>query len=186
MCCLIIVSFLPWFIYPLMILDVLYLFTYTHNGEEYIKIGLIEFMNSNGILHQIKCPYSPQQNGVVERNNRHILEVTRSHLIDGNVPSHLWGEVVSSAVYLINRTPSSVLKFRRPLDVLSDHCIFPSMVYLLPHVFLDVLYLFTYTHINVQSLKNELSNVFLLGMDQFKKVIVLTIHHQINFISLWR
>ena len=43
-----------------------------------------------------------QQSGVAERKNRHILEVTRSLLIDDNVPSHLWGEAVSSAVYLIN------------------------------------------------------------------------------------
>ena len=59
-------------------------------------------MNSNGILHQTICPYSPQQNGVAERKNRHILEATRSFSIDGNVPSHLWGETMSSAVYLIN------------------------------------------------------------------------------------
>ena len=70
-------------------------------------------MNSKGILHQTTCPYSPQQNGVgvAERKNRHILEVTISLLIDGNVPSHLWGEAMSFAVYLINRTPSNVLNF---------------------------------------------------------------------------
>ncbi|WVZ25126.1 hypothetical protein V8G54_003670 [Vigna mungo] len=64
------------------------------NGGEYFKTELIEFMNSKGILHQTTCPYSPQQNGVAERKNRHILEVTRSLLIDGNVPSHLWGEAL--------------------------------------------------------------------------------------------
>jgi len=74
----------------------------SHNGGEYFKIELIEFMNSNGILHQTTCPYSPQQNEVAERKNRHILEVTRSLLIDGNVLSHLWGEAVRSAIYLIN------------------------------------------------------------------------------------
>jgi len=63
-------------------------------------------MNFNGILHQTTCPYSPQQNEVAKRKNRHILEVTRLLLIDGNVPSHLWGEAVSSTVYLINRTLS--------------------------------------------------------------------------------
>jgi len=59
-------------------------------------------MNSKGILHQTTCPYSPQQNGVAERKNRNLLEVTRSLLIDGNVPSHLLGEAVRSVVYLIN------------------------------------------------------------------------------------
>ena len=81
------------------------------NGREYFKTELIKFMNSKGILHQTTCLYSPQQNGVAERKNRYILEVTRSLLIDGNVPSHLWGEAMSFAVYLINRTPSNVLNF---------------------------------------------------------------------------
>ena len=48
----------------------------------------------------------------------------------------------------------------------------PGFIYHL--MFWDVLYLFTYTYVNVQSLKNELSNVFLLGMDQLKKVIMFT------------
>ena len=109
----------------------------------YFKTELIEFMNSNGILHQTTCPYSPQQNGVAERKNRHILEVTRSLLIDGNVPSHLWGEAVRYTVYFINRTSSSVLNFRRPLD---DHCILPSMVYLPPHVFGCVIFVHLHPH----------------------------------------
>jgi transposase InsO family protein len=116
------------------------------NGGEYFKKELMEFMNSKGILHQTTCPYSPQQNGVAERKNRHILEVTRSLLIDGNVPSHLWGEAVNSAVYLINRTPSNVLNFRRPLDVLSDHCVLPSIVHLLPRVFGCVIYVHLHPH----------------------------------------
>ena len=79
------------------------------NGGEYLKQELTDFMRSVGVIHQTTCPYSPQQNGVPERKNRKLLEVTRSHLIGGHVPSHLWGEALSSAVYLINRTPSSVL-----------------------------------------------------------------------------
>jgi len=67
-------------------------------------------------------------------------------LIDGNVPSHLWGEAVRSVVYLINRTPSSVLNFRRPLDVLSDHCILPSIVSLPSHIFGCVIYVHLHSH----------------------------------------
>ena len=130
------------------------------NGGEYFKTELIEFMNSKGILHQTTCPYSPQQNGVAERKNRHILEVTRSLLIDGNVPSHLWGEAVRSAVYLINRTPSSVLNFRRPLDVLSDHCILPSIVSLPPHIFGCVIYVHLHPHQRTKLEEQTLKCVF--------------------------
>ena len=93
------------------------------NGGEYYKNELKKFMKSIGILHQTSCLDSPQQNEVARRKNRHLLEVTRSLLIGGNIPSYLWGETLGSAVYLINRVPSSVLNFKRPLDALSHHFI---------------------------------------------------------------
>lgn len=97
-------------------------------------------MKSKSILHQTTCLYSRQQNEVAERKNKHILEVTRSLLIEGNVPFHLWGDNMSTTVYMINRTPSSVLNFRKSLDVLSDHCVLPPIVHLPPYIFLCVIY----------------------------------------------
>ena len=49
------------------------------------------------------APYSPQQNGVVERQNRTLLEMTRSILKHMNGPNWLWGEAVRHTTYLINR-----------------------------------------------------------------------------------
>jgi len=43
-------------------------------------------MKSHGILHQTSCAYIPQQNGVVERKNRHFVETTCTLLIHGGVP----------------------------------------------------------------------------------------------------
>jgi len=142
-------------------------------------------MNSKGILHQTTCPYSPQQNGVAERKNRHILEVTRSLLIYGNVPSHLWGEAVRSSIYLIYRTPSSVLNFRRSLDVLSDHCILPSIVSLPPHIFGCVIYVHLHSYQHTKLEERTLKCVFVGYGSTKKKAILLTIHHQRNFIFLW-
>ena len=105
-----------------------------------------DFLHSVGTIHQTSCSQSPKQNGVAERKNKHLLEVTRSLLLGGHVPSHLWEEALSSAVYLINRTPSSVLGFRRPLDVLSYHCMLPSVVHLAHRVFGCVVYV--HLHIN--------------------------------------
>jgi len=129
-----------------------------------------EFWHLSGILHQTTCPYhhNTQQNGVVERKNRYILEVAISLLIDCNVPSHLWGEAVRSAVYLINWTPSSVLNFRKPLDVLSDHCILPSMVCLPPHIFECVIYVHLHPHQRTKLEEQTLKCVF-VGYGSTKK-----------------
>ena len=74
------------------------------------------------------------------------MEVTRSLLIGGHVLSHLWGEALSSAVYLINRTPSNVLNFRRPLDVLFDRCTLLPVVLLAPRIFECVIYVHLHPH----------------------------------------
>ena len=137
------------------------------NGGEYFKQELTEFMHSVGVIHQTTCSYSPQQNGVAERKNRHILEITRSLLIGGHVPTHSWGEALNSAVYLINRTPSSVLNFRKPLDALSDHCTLPPVVLLAPRVFGCVVYVHIHPHQRSKLDSRALKCVFVgYGMNQ--------------------
>ncbi|RVW26375.1 Retrovirus-related Pol polyprotein from transposon TNT 1-94 [Vitis vinifera] len=49
---------------------------------------------------------TPQQNGIAERKNRHLLEVARSLMFSMNVPKLFWGQAVLTAAYLINRMPS--------------------------------------------------------------------------------
>jgi hypothetical protein len=70
-------------------------------------------------LHQTTCINTPEQNGISERKNRHILEVTRSLLFQTNVPKRFWSEAVLTAVHLINRLPSIVLKNKSPLEILN-------------------------------------------------------------------
>jgi len=70
----------------------------------------------NGIVHQSTCVNSPQQNGIAERKNRHLLEVARALLFSTEVPKYLWGEVVLTAAHLINRMLSRVLNLKTPLE----------------------------------------------------------------------
>jgi len=49
----------------------------------------------------------PQQNEIVERQNRTTIERTRSSLIECQLPIFLWIEAVTTANYLINCSPTS-------------------------------------------------------------------------------
>ncbi|TYK26198.1 Retrovirus-related Pol polyprotein from transposon TNT 1-94 [Cucumis melo var. makuwa] len=79
------------------------------NGHEFQNHSLSEILSSKGIVHQSYYAYSPQQNGVTECKNRHLLEVACSFMLSTSLPSYLWGDVVLIAAYLINQIPSRVL-----------------------------------------------------------------------------
>ncbi|XP_057991841.1 retrovirus-related Pol polyprotein from transposon RE1 isoform X1 [Hevea brasiliensis] len=75
-------------------------------------------MIQNDILHQSSCVDTPSQNGVTERKNWHLLEVTRALLFQMKVPKHFWADAVSTACFLINRMLSSVLNGDIPYTAL--------------------------------------------------------------------
>lgn len=56
------------------------------NGTEYFNSVLGNFLLENGIIHQSTYVNNPQQNGIAEQKNRHLLEVARSLLFTSNVP----------------------------------------------------------------------------------------------------
>ncbi|GFS34988.1 hypothetical protein Acr_00g0037170 [Actinidia rufa] len=88
------------------------------NGREYITNEFRAELNKCGILQQLTCPYTPEQNGVAERKNRHIMSVVRCLLRGMGVPKYFWHMAVLTATYLINRTPSRVLQGKAPLHIL--------------------------------------------------------------------
>ncbi|KAH9783645.1 hypothetical protein KPL71_009401 [Citrus sinensis] len=108
---------------------------HTDNGGEYMSTTIQQFLKSQGSVHQTTCVGTPQQNGVAERKNRHLLEVVRASLIQAHMPLSYWGEALASAAYLINRTPSSSLGFQTPFQVLNDAIMSPNVPNLPPHVF---------------------------------------------------
>nr|XP_016505965.1 PREDICTED: uncharacterized protein LOC107823773 [Nicotiana tabacum] len=75
-------------------------------------------LSSFGIVHQSSCVYTPQQNKIVERKYRHILEVARAFKLHSSVPVKFWGECVKTAVYLINKLPTAVLDGKTPYELL--------------------------------------------------------------------
>ena len=63
----------------------------TDNGKEYTSNYFEYYLCQHGIAHQTTIPYNPQQNGVVERMNRTIMNMVRSMMFFKNVKLMFWG-----------------------------------------------------------------------------------------------
>lgn len=79
-----------------------------------VKMGYLshqfqKFFNLNRILQRLSCPYISRQNSLVERKHRHSMEVGPSLLAQSYLPTKFWVEAFVTTIYLINRTPTSVL-----------------------------------------------------------------------------
>ncbi|KMQ88473.1 gag-pol polyprotein [Lasius niger] len=74
------------------------------NGREYCNAEVRKYLSSKGITMQNTAPYTPEQNGKSERDNRTIVESARTMLLSKNLPKNLWAEAVNTAVYTLNRT----------------------------------------------------------------------------------
>lgn len=84
------------------------------NGLEFVSSEFNKFCISKAIKMHRTVPNHPQQNGVVERMNRTILERVRCMLSSSGLPKKFWGETV---VYLINRSTSVAKGFKTPQEI---------------------------------------------------------------------
>ncbi|CAA0839680.1 cysteine-rich RLK (RECEPTOR-like protein kinase) 8 [Striga hermonthica] len=86
------------------------------NGQEFVGTECQGIFSEEGILHQRTCVYTPQQNGVVERKHKQILEIARSCLFQSGLPLKFWTYGILTAAYIINRLPSSSLNWDTPYE----------------------------------------------------------------------
>ncbi|KAI5321564.1 hypothetical protein L3X38_030635 [Prunus dulcis] len=154
------------------------------NGGEFLNHDLNQFLQDHDIIHQCSSPYTPQQNGVAERKNRHLLEVVRAYLFGANMPRSFWGEAVLSAAYLINRIPSSILNFQTPLQTLYHHIQIPHTKNLEPGS-LAVWSSFTYMITNAANWIPTPKNVFSSTMHLIRKGTGVIILRVSKSILLW-
>jgi transposase InsO family protein len=85
-------------------------------GGEYLSNEFSEYLKEHRIQRKYSCSYSPRPNGIVERKNRHIVEITRAMLNEKNLPNYFWAETVVIAVYIINRTPTIIVHGMTPKE----------------------------------------------------------------------
>ncbi|GJS43180.1 putative ribonuclease H-like domain-containing protein [Tanacetum coccineum] len=72
---------------------------HTDNGIKFVNKDLNDYYERVGIFHQKTVPRTPQQNDVVERRNRTLVEAARKILIFSKAPMFLWAEAVATAVF---------------------------------------------------------------------------------------
>lgn len=85
------------------------------NVKEYFFSGFPTYLNSHGYLHQSTFSHTPQQNGIVERKIRHLIETVRTLLPGANV--FVQGDAILFACYFINRMSFSSLNNKVPFSI---------------------------------------------------------------------
>jgi GAG-pre-integrase domain len=68
------------------------------------------------IQFHVSCPYTPQQNGLVERRHRHIVELSLTTMFHAHIPTQYWTDIFESVTFVINRLPSAAISFESPFQ----------------------------------------------------------------------
>jgi transposase InsO family protein len=73
------------------------------NGSEFKNLQVEEYIEEEAIKHEFSAPYTPQQNGVVERKNSTLINMARTMLGEYKTPERFWSKAVNTTCHAINR-----------------------------------------------------------------------------------
>jgi transposase InsO family protein len=90
----------------------------TDCGGEFTSNQFNQFCASKGMIHQVSCPHTPQQNGVAERKHRHLVQCALALLSQSTLPMSYWSYAISTAAHLINKLPTPNLSNKSPWETL--------------------------------------------------------------------
>nr|GFD14355.1 putative ribonuclease H-like domain-containing protein [Tanacetum cinerariifolium] len=88
----------------------------TDNGTEFVNQTLRDYYEEVGISHETSVARSPQQNRVVERRNRTLIEAACTMLIYAQASLFLWAEAVATACFTQNRSIIRLRHEKTPKD----------------------------------------------------------------------
>ncbi|GKA17090.1 retrovirus-related pol polyprotein from transposon TNT 1-94 [Tanacetum coccineum] len=96
----------------------------TDHGREFDnEVQFEDFCNANGITHNFSASRTPQSNGMVERKNRTLQEMSKTMLNEQSLPQKFWCNSIDTSTYILNRilirailgkTPYELLRGRKP------------------------------------------------------------------------
>lgn len=89
---------------------------HTDNGTEYCNASMKRLLADRGIQHKTTAPYTPQQNGRCERDNRTVIESACAMMFRSNTQQFLWAEGVNTAVYVLNMTSTNKMPDKTPFE----------------------------------------------------------------------
>ena len=88
------------------------------NGTEFCNKEFRDFLSEKGIQFGLNAPYTPQSNGMVEREVRTEQEAARAMLIQCQLSEKHWDDAIQTAAYILNRTLSSKNKDKTPFELI--------------------------------------------------------------------
>lgn len=81
-------------------------------SDNALELNFHDFFFAKGVVYQFSCVEIPEQNSMAKRKHQHLLSVARALLFQSRVPIQFWGDYILTVTFLINRTPTSLLKYQ--------------------------------------------------------------------------
>ncbi|GJZ47458.1 retrovirus-related pol polyprotein from transposon TNT 1-94 [Tanacetum coccineum] len=134
------------------------IFVRTDRGTEFLNKTLNLFFKEERIEHQTSIPRTPEQNGVVERRNRTLVEAARTMLSASKLPLFFWAEAIATACYTQNRSIIIPTHEKTAYHIINDRK--PSIKHL--HIFGCTCYL-TRDGENLDKMKEKGDSCILVG-----------------------
>lgn len=90
---------------------------HTDNGTGELNLDIDKLTSSLGVIHELTCPFTPEQNARIERDMRTLSEEVGTLLIDSNLSKSFWAEALSCVIYTSNHVNKSSVIDKTPFDL---------------------------------------------------------------------
>nr|GEZ45946.1 integrase, catalytic region, zinc finger, CCHC-type, peptidase aspartic, catalytic [Tanacetum cinerariifolium] len=125
--------------YVLIIVDIYSRYTWTHflRSKDETPETLHAYFAAEGIHHQMSVARTPEQNGVVERWNRTLVEAARTMLSAAKVPLFFWAEAIATSCFTQNRSLVIPRHEKTPYHIINDR----KLLVMFFHIFGSLCYI---------------------------------------------